>query len=189
MPGEYDDKFSNLRAFYGYMMGHPGKKLLFMGQEFAQFIEWRYDEQLEWFMLDYPQHKNMQNYVKDLNRFYLKNSPLWNIDCSWEGFRWISSDDNAQSIISFIRTDKSGKELICVCNFVPVSRKNYRIGVPKPGVYKPVFSSDDAKYGGKTADFCSVQSEKIPMHGFDDSISLDVPAMSVTFYKCSKKSK
>ncbi|MBO4431893.1 MAG: 1,4-alpha-glucan branching protein GlgB, partial [Clostridia bacterium] len=189
MPGDYEDKFSNLRAFYAYMMGHPGKKLLFMGQEFAQFIEWRYDESLEWFMTDYDNHKNMQNYVKDLNKFYLKNSPLWEIDCSWEGFKWISSDDNAQSIISFIRTDKLGKQLLCVCNFVPVSRENYRIGVPKAGTYKLVFSSDDIKYGGKTESLESVASEKVTMHGFEDSISLNIPAMSVTFYKCIKTKK
>ena len=189
MPGEYDSKFSNLRAFYAYMMGHPGKKLLFMGQEFAQFIEWRYDESLEWFMTDYPQHKNMQNFVKDLNKFYLKSSPLWQIDCSWEGFRWISNDDNAQSIISFIRTDKSGKQLLCVCNFVPVSRGGYRIGVPKAGAYKPVFSSDDIKYGGKTESFAVAESEAVPMHGFENSVSLDIPAMSVTFYKFLRKHK
>lgn len=189
MPGDYESKFSNLRAFYAYMMGHPGKKLLFMGQEFAQFIEWRYDESLEWFMTDYPQHKNMQNYVKDLNRFYKKNSPLWQIDCSWEGFSWISSDDNAQSIISFIRTDKQGKQLLCVCNFVPVSRSNYRIGVPKKGTYKVVFSSDDVKYGGNTEYFETVTSENMPMHGFDNSVSLDIPAMSVTFYKLSREKK
>ena len=186
MPGDYEQKFSNLRAFYAYMMGHPGKKLLFMGQEFAQFIEWRYDEPLEWFMTDYPAHKNMQNFVKDLNRFYLKNSPLWEIDCSWEGFKWISNDDNTQSIISFLRTDKSGKDLLCVCNFVPVSRDNYRIGVPKKGRYKPVFCSDDIKYGGKTEKQDVVPSEEISMHGFENSISVNIPAMSVTFYKLSR---
>lgn len=189
MPGEYEDKFSNLRAFYAYMMGHPGKKLLFMGQEFAQFIEWRYDEPLEWFMLKFPAHKNIQDFVKDLNKFYIKNSPLWQIDCSWEGFEWVSNDDNAQSIISFLRKDKSGKELLCVCNFVPVARKNYRIGAPKKGVYKPVFCSDDKKYGGKTETLSPVASEPIPMHGFDNSISLDIPAMSVSFYKISKANK
>ena len=189
MPGDYDSKFSNLRAFYTYMMGHPGKKLLFMGQEFAQFIEWRYDESLEWFMLQYPAHKNMQEYVKDLNHFYLKNSPLWQIDCSWEGFKWISNDDNSQSIISFLRTDKSGKQLLCVCNFVPVARENYRIGVPKKGTYKVAFSSDSVKYGGNTELNEAVTSEHIPMHGFDNSIALKIPAMSVTFYKVSGRSK
>ena len=189
MPGEYEDKFSNLRAFYAYMMGHPGKKLLFMGQEFAQFIEWRYDEPLEWFMTDYPQHKNMQNFVKELNRFYLKSSPLWQIDCSWEGFSWISSDDNTQSIISFLRTDKSGKQLLCVCNFVPVERENYRIGVPCAGTYKPVFCSDDVKYGGKTETAAVTASEPVEMHGFENSIAIDIPAMSVTYYKVPKRKK
>ncbi len=189
MPGDYDAKFANLRAFYAYMMGHPGKKLLFMGQEFAQFIEWRYDESLEWFMTDYPAHKNMQNFVKDLNKFYLKNSPLWQIDCSWEGFQWISNDDNAQSVISFLRTDKSGKQVLCVCNFVPVTRENYRIGAPIKGAYKPVFCSDDAKYGGNTNQLSTSFSEDIPMHGFENSISINIPAMSVTYYNISKKGK
>ncbi|MBR5922515.1 MAG: 1,4-alpha-glucan branching protein GlgB [Clostridia bacterium] len=187
MPGGYEEKFSNLKAFYAYMMGHPGKKLLFMGQEYAQFIEWRYDEPLEWFMTDYPAHKNMQNFVKDLNKFYIKSSPLWEIDCSWGGFKWVSNDDNAQSIISFLRTDKSGKQLLCVCNFVPVARENYRIGAPVSGVYKPVFCSDDEKYGGKTGQLPAVSSESTPMHGFDNSVSIDIPAMSVTYYKIQKQ--
>ncbi len=190
MPGEYDDKFKSLRAFYAYMMAHPGKKLLFMGQEFAQFVEWNYKEQLEWFMLKYDAHKLMQKYVRDLNRFYLKSKPLFEVDYSWEGFSWIAADDNAQSIIAFRRIDKSGKELICVCNFVPVDRTGYRIGVPVKGVYKKVFSSDDAVYGGSGKIEDSYESESVSMHGFDNSVSLDIPALSVTYYKVpSKKTK
>ena len=189
MSGDYDMKFASLKAFYAYMMAHPGKKLLFMGQEFAQFIEWDYKKELDWLLLDYDAHKDMQNYVKELNKFYLKNSPLWQIDCSWEGFKWISNDDNSQSIISFLRIDKSGKEILCVCNFVPVSRQDYRIGVPAKGNYKPVFCSDDAKYGGATEQIPEVMSEDIPMHGLENSISIDIPAMSVTYYKISKKRK
>lgn len=187
MPGEYEAKFDNLRAFYAYMMAHPGKKLLFMGQEFAQFIEWDYSKPLDWFLLSYDSHKCMQNYVKELNRFYLKSPALYEIDYSWEGFSWISNDDNEQSIIAFRRTDKSGREMICVCNFVPVARENYRIGVPKKGNYRAAFCSDYKKYGGKTETIEPVKSDDIPMHGYDNSISLNIPAMSVTFYKVPKR--
>ena len=184
MPGDYDMKFASLRAFYAYIMAHPGKKLLFMGQEFAQFIEWNYKQELDWLLLDYDKHSMMQSYVAELNKFYLKHSELWEIDYSWEGFSWISNDDNSQSVIAFRRIDKSGSELITVCNFVPVARGNYRIGVPKKGAYKRIFCSDDMDFGGVTqAQAASYKSEKIPMHGYDNSISLDIPAMSVSFYR------
>ena len=189
MPGEYEDKFNNLRAFYAYMMAHPGKKLLFMGQEFAQFIEWNYKNELDWLLLEYDAHKNMQQFVKDLNKFYLKNSALWEIDFSWEGFSWISNDDNSQSVISFRRINKSGEEIVCVCNFVPVERTDYRIGVPVSGVYKQVFSTDLNKYGGKTEQLVGYMSEEIPMHGYDNSISITIPPMSVTYYKAPKPKK
>jgi len=189
MPGEYEQKFNNLRAFYAYMMAHPGKKLLFMGQEFAQFIEWNYEQELDWFLLEYDAHKNMKKFVKDLNKFYLENPPLYEIDYSWEGFSWISNDDNNQSIISFRRIDKIGNEIICVCNFVPVGRENYRIGVPKKGSYRCAFCSDFEKYGGTTEKILSVKSEEIPFHGYDNSISITIPPMSVTYYKAPQKRK
>lgn len=191
MPGEYDEKFASLRAFYAYMMAHPGKKLLFMGQEFAQFIEWDYKKQLDWLLLDYDAHKTMQNFVRELNKFYIDNSPLWQIDYSWEGFQWISNDDNAQSIIAFRRKNKEGNEIIAVCNFVPVGRSNYRIGVPIQGSYKRIFSTDDVKYGGKTEPArAGVKAEKKPMHGCDYSIEIEIPPLSVTFYSLpAKRSK
>ncbi|MBE6810838.1 MAG: 1,4-alpha-glucan branching protein GlgB [Ruminococcaceae bacterium] len=189
MPGEYSQKFDNLRAFYAYMMAHPGKKLLFMGQEFAQFIEWKYDSALDWLLLDYDAHKQMHEYVKDLNKFYLKNSQLWEIDYSWEGFSWISNDDYAQSIISFRRINKAGDEIICVCNFVPVDRHDYRIGVPVSGSYKKLFSSADQKYGGSGGVADSYKSDNTAMHGYENSISLDIPGLSVTYYKVPKKNK
>ena len=189
MPGEYEDKFRNLRAFYAYMMAHPGKKLLFMGQEFAQFIEWRYDEGLEWKLLEYDTHKNMQKYVSALNKFYAKNKQLWEIDYSWEGFSWISNDDNEQSIISFRRIDSDGNEIICVCNFVPVSREGYRIGVPRKGSYKPLFCSEDERFGGSGFKTTSYKSEEISMHGYENSISIDIPPMSVTYFKVPQKRK
>ncbi len=189
MPGEYKDKFDNLRAFYAYMMAHPGKKLLFMGQEFGQFIEWKYDAPLDWMLLDYDAHRQMQEYTKDLNKFYLKNSQFWEIDYSWEGFEWISNDDYTQSIISFRRKNKAGDEIICVCNFVPVDRSDYKIGVPVAGSYKKVFSSADEKYGGSGGVADSHASDKVPMHGYDNSIALDIPGLSVTYYKVPKKRK
>ena len=183
MPGDYDAKFNSLKAFYAYIIAHPGKKLLFMGQEFAQFIEWDYKKELDWLLLDYESHRSMQNYVKELNGFYLDNSPLWEIDFSWEGFKWISHDDYNQSIIAFRRIDKSGKELIVVCNFVPVSRTDYRIGVPFKGSYKRIFCSDDVKFGGSTESIkIGFKSEKIAFHGYDYSVKLDIPAMSVSFF-------
>ncbi len=189
MPGEYKEKFDNLRAFYAYMMAHPGKKLLFMGQEFAQFIEWKYDAPLDWLLLDYDAHSKMQEYVKDLNKFYIKNSQFWEIDYSWEGFSWISNDDYTQSIISFRRINKAGEEIICVCNFVPVDRKDYRIGVPVAGNYKKMFSSADEKYGGAGGVADAYKSDDTAMHGYENSISIDIPALSVTYYKVPKKLK
>ena len=182
MPGEYDEKFAGLRTFFAYMMAHPGKKLMFMGQEFAQFIEWNYESELDWLLLDYDSHAQMQGYVKTLNKFYTKTPALWEIDYDWQGFEWISNDDNSQSVIAFRRKDKAGKEIIAVCNFVPVTRENYCIGVPKAGSYKIVFNSDDAAFGGdgviKTK---TLKTEKSEMHGLDYSLELTLPAMSVLY--------
>ncbi len=190
MPGEYDMKFNSLRAFYAYMMAHPGKKLLFMGQEFAQFIEWNYKQELDWSLLQYDKHKCMQKYVAELNKFYLKNPEFWEIDYSWDGFSWISNDDNSQSIIAFRRMDKSGDEVITVCNFVPVARENYKIGVPRKGSYRRIFCTDDVKFGGETeVTQISYRSESEPMHGYENSISIDIPAMSVSYYRVPAKRK
>lgn len=190
MSGEYEQKFDSLRAFYAYMMAHPGKKLLFMGQEFAQFIEWNYKQQLDWLLLEYEPHRNMKKFVSNLNKFYLENSQLWEIDYSWEGFEWISNDDNEQSIIAFRRKNKAGEEIIAVCNFVPVGRTDYKIGVPVAGSYKRVFCTDDIKYGGKTKPLTSgFKAVKEPMHGYDYSVSLDIPPMSVSYYKLPQKRK
>ena len=188
MSGEYDMKFASLKAFYAYMMAHPGKKLLFMGQEFAQFSEWNYKSQLDWFLLDYEHHRNMLLFTEKLNEFYLKCSPLWEVDFSWEGFKWISNDDNLQGIIAFRRINKSGEEIIAVCNFVPVKRENYRIGVPRSGVYKTIFCSDDVAFGGKTeTEVKGIKAEKTVFHGYDYSVCIEVPEMSVTYYSVPKK--
>lgn len=185
MPGEYDDKFAGVRAFYGYMIGHPGKKLMFMGQEFGQFIEWNYKQELDWNLLTYEKHKKLNNYFKALNHFYIDNPPLWQRDDSWEGFSWISSDDNAQSVIAFRRISKTPQdELICVCNFNPVKRENYRIGVPYWGKYKLVLNSDNADFGGTGEKMAAeYKAEDEEMHGFEQSIALTLPPNSVMFFK------
>ena len=182
MFGEYNDKFDALRTFYGYMMAHPGKKLSFMGNEFAQFSEWDYSKQLEWFMLDYEKHSKMQQFVKNLNKFYLENPPLWENDSDWNGFSWICHDDRDNSVVSFVRRDLKGNEVIAVCNFCPNTREKYRIGVPGMGEYKPVFSSDNKKYGGKGTVLRKTKSKKIPMHGYEQSIEIKIPALSTVYY-------
>ena len=184
MPGPYDEKFAGVRAFIGYMMAHPGKKLLFMGQEFGQFIEWNYEQELDWLLLDYPKHRELQNYFRDINLLYKKTRPLWEVDYSWEGFSWISSDDKDNSVIAFRRIDESGKEIIAVCNFTNVERLDYRIGVPKKGNYKVFFNSDDVAYGGEgRGNKDKIKAETINMHGFEQSISLDLPPLSTIYLK------
>ncbi len=186
MPGEYNQKFDNLRAFYGYMMAHPGKKLNFMGNEFGQFIEWNFKQGLDWLLLDYELHQKMHNFVRDLNKFYLNHPSLWENDADWNGFKWIACDDNAQSIVALRRIDKNGDEVIVVANFCPVERENYRIGVPYEGRYKMVLSSDEVKYGGKLLRKPVYKSQKTEMHGFEQSIRIKVPPMSTSFYELVK---
>ena len=180
-PGDYEEKFANLRTFFGYMMAHPGKKLLFMGQDFGQFIEWDEKKQLDWMLLGYDKHRELQGYVKDLNHFYRETPALWQVDYSWEGFQWIVPDDSKQSVIAFLRRDAAGKMLLVVCNFNPVLRKDYQMGVPNPGSYKEILNSDDKKYGGSGVTNGTVKSEKGPMHGFDQHISLTLPPMSTLY--------
>lgn len=188
MPGTYEQKFAQVRAFIMYMMAHPGKKLIFMGTEFGQFKEWDFSKELDWMLLDYPAHKQLQEFFKAINHFYLDQKPLWEIDFSWEGFSWISNDDYKQSVISFRRIDKDGDEIIIVCNFQPVRRENYCIGVPFEGTYKEVFSSQEKRFGGSgfsNAD--KIKSVNNPMHGYEQSISLILEPMSVIYLKCVRK--
>ncbi len=187
MPGNYNEKFAGVRAFLGYMYAHPGKKLLFMGSEFGQFIEWDYKKGLDWLLLDYEMHRWLQDYARELNKFYKKNSPLWEIDYSWEGFNWIVSDDNTNSVIAFVRTDKEDEKIVAVCNFTPVLRKNYKIGVPEGESYELVFNSDASKFGGtgekvkKT--YKTIDGE---MHGYKQHIELTLPPMTTLYFKQKK---
>ena len=171
MPGTYEEKFAGVRSFLGYMYAHPGKKMLFMGQEFGQFIEWKYDCGLDWLLLDYEAHKKLQDYTRALNKFYAKNAPLWESDFGWEGFSWISSNDNSNSVIAFRRIDKKGKEIIAVSNLTPVFRSGYEIGVPYAGTYEVVFNSDDEAYGGTGKGTSGkIKTNERPMHGHEQSV-------------------
>lgn len=147
--GSYDEKFACMRTFIMYMMTLPGKKLMFMGTEYAQFREWDFENQLEWFMTEYPRHIEMQRFVAEINKFYLENSELWEIDDSWDGFEWIEADLADLNIIAYRRKNKKGRELITVLNFAPVERESFRLKVPKLGRYEEVLTTDKYEFGGK----------------------------------------
>ena len=185
MPGNYDDKFNNLRAFFAYQMAHPGKKLNFMGNEFAQFIEWNYTQGLDWLLLGYEKHQKMQYFVRTLNHFYLENRCLWENDSDWDGFRWLSCDDRDNSVVAFRRISRKGQELIAVCNFCPVLRENYRLPLPKAGWYQPVLNTDDAQFGGFDFQPIPVHAEKQkqPQGEYAYGGTFRVPPMSVCFYR------
>ena len=186
MPGSYEEKFAEVRLFLAYMMAHPGKKLLFMGCEFGQFKEWDYESGLDWLLLEYESHRMLQHFTASLNHFYRDNPPLWDDDFSWNGFSWIAHDDYSQSVIVFRRIDRKGKELIAVCNFTPVQREMYRIGVPAAGTYSEVFTTNAAEFGGTGVLNSTKASEAVPMHGFAQSLSLTLPPLSVIYLKLKK---
>ena len=188
MPGEYEDKFRGIRSFLGYLMTHPGKKLTFMGQEFGQFIEWKYDTGLDWLLLDYDKHRQLKTYVKKLNELYVKYPAFWQIDYSWEGFKWFVSDDKDNSVIAFSRRDKKGEEIVAVCNFTPVMREGYSFGVEFEGVYEVLMNSDSKEFGGDgLGTKTKVTSKKGPMHGFENNITLDLPDLSFILLKRKPK--
>ncbi|MCM1285030.1 MAG: 1,4-alpha-glucan branching protein GlgB [Acetobacter sp.] len=190
MPGDYDMKFSGIRLFLAYMFAHPGKKLLFMGSEFGQFIEWNYKQGLDWLLLDYEKHKKLQGFTKELNKFYKSNPALWEIDYSWEGFQWISSEDNANSVIAFRRIDKKGKEIIAVFNFTPNNFEEYRIGVPENCTYKVVLDTSLAKYGGEKPRLSGTYKAKpIAMHSYEQSIGLKLNGLSAIYLEKSDNKK
>ena len=185
MPGDYWQKFAGLRALYGYMMAHPGKKLLFMGGEFGQFIEWNYRESLDWHLLDYPLHARLHNYVKELNHLYQRERCLWEEDFSWQGFEWIDPHDHGQSVVSFIRKTKDqDRFIVVVCHFTPVVRYDYRIGVPVPGVYTEMLNSDAEVYGGSgQVNSPKLFTENIPWHNQPYSLLLKLPPLA-SVYLC-----
>ena len=188
MPGEYEMKFAGMRAFLGYMMAHPGKKLLFMGCEFAQFIEWNYKQQLDWMLLDYEAHRQMQQFVRELNRFYLDHAAFWQVEDSWDGFSWLAHDDHARNIIAFRRMDENGDDIVVVCNFAPVTREKYIVGVPDATSYDEIFNSDDTRFGGSgVVNKGAIRVKKVPDHDMAQSIELTVPPLAVVFLKGRKR--
>ena len=183
MPGDAWQKFANLRAYYGYMWGHPGKKLLFMGNEFAQGREWNYRESLDWFLLDESigggWHIGMQKLVKDLNKIYRENAPLFELDSDPQGFNWLVVDDAQNSVFAFERRSRKGERIIVISNFTPVPRHDYRIGVNVAGQYHEILNTDSAFYEGSNfGNGGTVESEAIPSHGRDNSISVSIPPLA-----------
>lgn len=182
MPGSYEDKFANVRAFMGYMMAHPGKKLLFMGSEFGQFKEWDYKEGLEFFLAqDYPLHKKLSDMNRDLNDFYKTTKAFYEIDDSWDGFEWLAADDADRNMIAFMRKDRAGQAYIVAINFSGVSADGYRLGVPQ-GKYKVVFNTDSPKYGGSGSwNKRVLTSKKVFSHGKENSILLELPKLTCVY--------
>ena len=189
MPPPYENQFGGLRALYGYMAAHPGKKMLFMGGEFAQFSEWAYQRGLDWMLLDYPAHRQMQAYVKALNHFYLATPQLWEQDTDWRGFEWISHEDNRNNIIAFRRVAKDGSDIVVVVNFSPEEQQEYRIGVPITGTYEEIFTSDKTEFGGSGMANGKLKTENKPMHGQEQSIVLKIPRFGVLFLKGKARAK
>ena len=189
MPPPYENQFGGLRALYGYMAAHPGKKMLFMGGEFAQFSEWAYQRGLDWMLLDYPAHRQMQAYVKALNHFYLATPQLWEQDTDWRGFEWISHEDNRNNIIAFRRMAKDGSDIVVVVNFSPEEQQEYRVGVPITGTYEEIFTSDKTEFGGSGMANGKLKTENKPMHGQEQSIVLKIPRFGVLFFKGKARAK
>lgn len=187
MPGKYDEQFAGVRAFITYMYAHPGKKLVFMGTEIGQFDEWNHQEAIQWDLLEFEKHKKLRTFFKELNKFYLDCKPLYELDTVWKGFDWIHHDDYTNSVIAFKRTDKNGDEIVSVCNFQPIRRDEYCIGVPKYGLYDEVFNSDEERFGGSgVINGNNIKTEVMKIHGFDQGLSLTLPPLSVIYLRCAK---
>ncbi|MCI0693083.1 1,4-alpha-glucan branching protein GlgB [candidate division KSB1 bacterium] len=185
MPGDDWQKFANLRALFGYMYGHPGKKLFFMGGELGQWREWNHDSSLDWHLLQFPPHEGVRQWMKDLNYLYRSEPALHEIDFAAEGFEWIDASDWEKSVISFLRKSKKTKDVILVvCNFTPVPRHNYRVGVPRGGFWKEALNSDAKTYGGSgQGNMGGMEAAPVPAHGKYYSLSLTLPPLSVVFFK------
>jgi 1,4-alpha-glucan branching enzyme len=189
MPGDVAQKFANLRALYGYMWAHPGKKLLFMGGEFGQWREWNETESLDWHLLEDPAHKGLQNLIRDLNRIYQKNNSLWEADGEPAGFQWIDANNASENIVSFIRRSPStGRELICVGNFAPVLRENHQLGLPRKGIYRLLANTDAEIYGGSGVPMPkSIKAEEKPIHGQPYSAIVTLPPLSTLWFEAPQE--
>ncbi|MBQ8413007.1 MAG: 1,4-alpha-glucan branching enzyme, partial [Lachnospiraceae bacterium] len=185
MPGGYEDKFSNLRVAYGYMMAHPGKKLLFMGQEIAQFAEFNEAGEVDWSLFEFDAHVYMQGYVKELNKLYATEPALYELDNKPDGFEWINCNNANASLLSFIRKGtKPSDTLVVICNFTPIEHKNYKLATPSGGKWQEIFSSDNSKFGGEGRNNKVVkQAKKAPVDGKEHYISVNVPPLSISVFK------
>ncbi|MCL2671018.1 MAG: 1,4-alpha-glucan branching protein GlgB [Clostridiales bacterium] len=188
MPGDYWQKFAQLRLLYAYMIAHPGKKLTFMGMEIGQFIEWRFDESLDWLLLEYPKHVEMQRFTRELNRYYQDTPALYQCDDDWFGFEWAVVNDSDRSVCGFYRRDEAGNKLLCLFNFTPVPDRAYTLGVPKAGTYTQVFSSDAPRFGG-TGDFENtppVETIPVPLDRFLHRLSVQLPPFGAVYFVCEE---
>jgi 1,4-alpha-glucan branching enzyme len=185
MPGDYWQKFAGLRAAFGYFFGHPGKKLLFMGGEYGQFIEWKYKESLDWHLLDYPMHKKLHSFVSDLNAFYKSEKALYEVDTHYDGFEWIDCNDTEHSIVSFIRKGKDWRDmLIFVCNFTPAVHEGYRIGAPLDTTYTEVMNTDAEIYGGSgVVNQGPIRADKMSWQNKPFSITLRIPPLATVILR------
>ncbi len=185
MPGDYWRQFAGLRLLALYQICHPGAKLNFMGNEIAQFIEWRYYEGIEWFLLAHEAHQKHRAFIRDLNALYLREGALWQKSYSWEGFQWLDADNEKQSILLFLRRGKrKGNDLVVVLSFVPETHDTFRVGVPRKGVYREIFSSNEVAFGGSGGvNRGEFEAEKIPMHGMDYSIQIATPPIGGAIFK------
>lgn len=185
MPGDENEKFENLKAAYAFMMGHPGKKLLFMGQDFGQLREWSEERELDWYLLEDAKHNKLNTFMKELLHIYRKYPAMYQLDSNWDGFEWINADDADRSIYSFIRKSKDGKNtLLFVCNMTPVERKDYRVGVPKKGTYRLILNSDEARFGGSgEAIPVSYKAVEAECDGREYSISYQLPSFGIAIFR------
>jgi 1,4-alpha-glucan branching enzyme len=185
MPGDDWQKFANLRLLYGYMFGHPGKKLLFMGNEFGQWSEWNHDASLEWHLLNEPFHAGLKRWVRDLNTLYGGQPLLHEIEFNSAGFEWVDCKDSQRSIISFLRRGQNpNDQLLFVCNFIPVVRENYRVGVPLGCYWKEILNSDASLYGGSgQGNFGGLQAAPLPIHGLPFSLNMTLPPLGILVFQ------
>ena len=184
MPGDDRQQLAGVRAFTAYMLAHPGKKLTFMGAELGQWHEWDFASQLDWYLLENEKNRQLHRFFKDINAFYLSQSPLWDIDFSWEGFEWLVPDDNHNNVVVFLRRDRKGRELIAAVNFSPVAQGEYRFGVPPKKRYREVFTTDCAEYGGtgEWRNEKTVEVLPIPSHGREQSLCVKLPPLGAAFF-------
>lgn len=188
MPGRPEEQFAGVRAFISYMYAHPGKKLVFMGTETGQLEQWDASTALRWDLLSEEKHRKLQEFFKAINKFYLENKPLYELDTVWKGFDWIHHDDYTNSVIAFKRTDSSGDEIVAVCNFQPIAREKYFIGVPKYGLYDEVFTSDEKRFGGSgVSNGKGIKPTPMKIHGCNQGLSLTLPPLGVIYLKCVKE--